>query len=48
MMSDCQCVDASFQGMCEAVTLRQLQDNPDVTHMKSWSQHGDDRQMRTA
>lgn len=31
MMSDCQCADASFQGMCEAVTPLYLQDNPDVT-----------------
>lgn len=31
MMSNCQCADTSFQGMCEAVTLLHLQDNPDVT-----------------
>lgn len=36
MMSACQCADASFQGMCEAVTPLYLQDNPDVTQYEIW------------
>lgn len=31
MMSNCQCVAASFQDMWEAVTLLHLQDHPDLT-----------------